>query len=60
MAESKTTTAKKAPAKKPAAPKTVSKSTEPKLVKMVRDDGKEAMVHPSMIDAYRSGGYKEV
>lgn len=59
MTETKTT-AKKTPAKKPAAKKAAPKSTAPALVKMVRHDGKEAMVHPSMIDAYRSGGYKEV
>lgn len=60
MAESKTTTTKKAPAKKPAAKKEAPKSDAPKLLKMVRDrDGKEAMVHPSMVDAYKSGGYKE-
>ena len=59
MAETKTT-AKKAPAKKPAAKKATVKSDSPTLVKMVRNDGKEAMVHPSMIDAYKSGGYKEV
>lgn len=59
MTEAKTT-AKKTPAKKPAAKKAAPKSDAPALVKMIRDDGKEAMVHPSMIDAYRSGGYKEV
>lgn len=63
MAESKTTT-KKAPAKKPAAKKpavtkAAPKSNESTLTKMVRDDGKEAMVHPSMVDAYKSGGYRE-
>lgn len=58
MAESKTTT-KKAPAKKPAVKKAAPKSDTPTLTKMVRDDGKEAMVHPSMVDAYKSGGYRE-
>lgn len=53
MAETKTA------AKKPAAKKTANKATGQKLTKMVRDDGKEAMVHPSMIDAYKSGGFKE-
>mgnify|MGYP000436361646 CR=1 FL=1 len=57
MAETKTT-AKKAPAKKPAAKKAAPKSDG--LVKMAREDGKEAMVHASMIDAYKSGGYREV
>jgi len=58
MAESKTTT-KKAPAKKPAAKKAAPKSDASTLTKMVRDDGKEAMVHPSMVEAYKSGGYRE-
>lgn len=44
MAEQKK--AKKAPSK-------------PKLVKMVRDDGKEAEVHPDMVSDYAKGGYKE-
>ena len=57
MAETKTT-AKKAPAKKPTAKKAAPKSDG--LVKMAREDGKEAMVHASMIDAYKSGGYREV
>ena len=55
MAETKTAT-KKAPAKKPAAkaaPKT------PSTVKMVHNDGRKADVHPSMVDAYKSGGYRE-
>jgi len=30
------------------------------LVKMVHEDGRKADVHPSMVDAYKSGGYKEV
>lgn len=58
MAEAKTTAkkpvAKKAPIKK-AAPKKDSNA----LVKMIRDDGKEAMVHPTMVDDYKSGGYRE-
>lgn len=58
MAESKTTT-KKTAAKKPAVTKAAPKSNESTLTKMVRDDGKEAMVHPSMVDAYKSGGYRE-
>lgn len=53
MAETKTT------AKKPSAKKAAPKAGQPKLTKMVRDDGKQAMVHPSMVDAYKSGGYKE-
>lgn len=57
MAETKTT-AKKAPAKKPAAKKAAPKSTG--LVKMIHEDGRNADVHPSMVDAYKSGGYKEV
>ena len=57
MAETKTTT-KKAPAKKPAAKKAAPKSTG--IVKMVHEDGRKADVHPSMVDAYKSGGYKEV
>ncbi len=56
MAESKTT-AKKAPAKKPAESKAAPKT--PSIVKMVHDDGRTADVHPSMVDAYKSGGYRE-
>lgn len=59
MAEAKKTAkkpaAKKAPAKK-AAPKKDSNA----LVKMIREDGKTADVHPSMVDEYKVGGYKEV
>lgn len=34
---------------------------KPKLIKMVREtDGKAADVHPSMVDCYISGGYKQV
>lgn len=57
MAESKTT-AKKAPAKKPAAKKAAPKSTG--IVKMQHEDGRLADVHPSMVEAYKSGGYREV
>lgn len=57
MSETKTT-AKKATAKKPAAKKAAPKSTG--IVKMVHEDGRKADVHPSMVDAYKSGGYKEV
>ena len=53
MAESKTT------AKKPAAKKAAPKKESNALVKMVRDDGKTADVHPSMVEDYKSGGYKE-
>ena len=60
MAEAKTTT-KKPAAKKPAVKKeAVEKATESKLVVMVHDDGRKANVHPSMVDAYKSGGYREV
>jgi len=52
MAETKTT-AKKAPAKKATAKKAAG------LVKMVHEDGRKADVHPSMVEAYRSGGYRE-
>ena len=52
MAETKTT-AKKADKKK-SAPKSTG------TVKMVHEDGRKADVHPSMVDAYKSGGYKEV
>jgi len=57
MAETKTT--KKAPAKKPAAKKPAPKKESSSLVKMVREDGKTADVHPSMVDDYKSGGYTE-
>lgn len=62
MAEAKTTTTKKPAAKKPAVKKeaVVEKAAESKLVVMVHDDGRKANVHPSMVDAYKSGGYKEV
>ena len=53
MAESKTT------AKKPAAKKAAPKKEFNALVKMIRDDGKTADVHPSMVENYKSGGYKE-
>tara|TARA_R110000823_G_scaffold203197_2_gene334051 strand:+ start:598 stop:774 length:177 start_codon:yes stop_codon:yes gene_type:complete len=29
------------------------------LTTMVHDDGRKAIVHDSMISAYKSGGYKE-
>lgn len=32
---------------------------KPKLVKMQREDGKTADVHPDMVDEYRKGGYSE-
>jgi len=53
MAESKTT------AKKPAVKKAAPKKESNALVKMIRDDGKTADVHPSMVEDYKSGGYKE-
>lgn len=64
MAEAKKTTAKKPAAKKAPAKKAPAKKAAPKkdsnaLVKMVRDDGKTADVHPSMVDDYKSGGYRE-
>lgn len=31
-----------------------------KLVKMIRHDGKEADVHPEMVEDYRAGGFREV
>lgn len=62
MAESKTT-AKKAPAKKPVAKKPAPRKAPAKesngLVLMVNDEGKTANVHPSMVDDYKTGGYKE-
>lgn len=39
--------------------KKAPKKAEPKLVKMVRDDGKKAGVHPDMVSDYAKGGYKE-
>lgn len=62
MAEAKTTTAKKPAAKKPAVKKesVAVEATESKLVVMVHEDGRKANVHPSMVDAYKSGGYREV
>jgi len=62
MAESKTTVkktvAKKSAAKKPAA-QTAPKKDSNALIKMIRDDGKTADVHPSMVEDYKSGGYRE-
>jgi len=62
MAESKTTTrktvAKKPAAKKPAA-QTAPKKDSNALIKMIRDDGKTADVHPSMVEDYKTGGYRE-
>ena len=58
MAETKTT-AKKATAKKPAEKKAAPKKESTGLIKMVHEDGRKADVHPSMIDAYKSGGYRE-
>jgi hypothetical protein len=40
------------------APKKAAKK-ELKLVKMIRDDGKEASVHPDMVQEYKKGNYKE-
>lgn len=31
-----------------------------KLVKMIRDDGHEADVHPSEVENYKVGGYRVV
>ena len=59
MAESKVAP-KKAPAKKPAVKTEAPKLNTQSLIRMVRDDGKEANVHPIMVDDYKSGGYKEV
>lgn len=45
-----------------AAPKKAAEAAEPKkvtLVKMVRDDGKTADVHPQEVENYRVGGYRE-
>ena len=56
MSETKTTT-KKATTKKPMESKAAPKT--PSIVKMVHDDGRTADVHPSMVDAYKSGGYRE-
>jgi len=53
MTEAKKSSAKKAPAKK-AEPK------GPKLVNMVRDDGREASVHPDEVASYIKGNYREV
>ena len=62
MAESKTTV-KKTVAKKPAAKKPAAQTAPKKdlnaLIKMIRDDGKTADVHPSMVEDYKSGGYRE-
>lgn len=33
---------------------------KPKTIKMRRPDGKEADVHPDMVESYRKGDYKEV
>lgn len=33
---------------------------KPRTVKMRRPDGKEADVHPDMVESYRKGDYKEV
>lgn len=30
------------------------------LIQMIHQDGRKALVHESMISAYKSGGYKEV
>lgn len=56
MAESKTT-GRKTVAKKPAAP--APKTNSSALIKMIRDDGKTANVHPSMVEDYKTGGYRE-
>ena len=53
MAETKKTVKKSAVKK--AAPKKESNA----LVTMVNDEGKTASVHPSMVEEYRSGGYRE-
>ena len=36
------------------------KTTKPKLVKMVRPDGKTADVHPSEVENYKLGDYEVV
>lgn len=59
MAEAKKTTAKKPAAKKAPVKKAAPKKDSNALVKMIRDDGKTADVHPSMVDDYKSGGYRE-
>lgn len=46
--------------KKSDKPKAEKKPKTVKLVPMVRDDGKTADVHPSEVDNYKAGGYKEV
>lgn len=30
------------------------------LVKMIRDDGHEADVHPEMVEDYKTGGYRVI
>ena len=57
MTEAKKTTTKKPAAKKEAV---ATESKASSLVVMVHDDGRKANVHPSMVDAYKSGGYREV
>ena len=41
------------------AKKTETKEEKTDLIKMVRDDGHEADVHPEMVEDYKAGGYKE-
>jgi hypothetical protein len=53
MAETKKTV------KKPAAKKTAPKKESNALVTMVNDEGKTASVHPSMVEDYKAGGYRE-
>lgn len=38
--------------------KKVKRVTKPKLVVMIRDDGKQANVHVSEVENYKLGGYK--
>lgn len=59
MAEAKKTTAKKPAAKKAPAKKAAPKKDSNAPVKMIRDDGKTADVHPSMVAEFKSGGYRE-
>lgn len=41
-------------------PRKTSAKPKPSLVRMRRPDGKEADVHPDMVESYRKGDYKEI
>jgi hypothetical protein len=44
---------------KKATEESAPKAKKMSLVKMVREDGKTADVHPQEVDNYRLGGYRE-